>query len=196
MFSRARSRGLSLIELVFFIVVLAIGFAATLVLYNQAVTGSVDPIVRKQVLAIANSLLEEIELRGFTYCDPDDANVYTATSATVGGVGGCATIAESAMGPDAGETTRALFDNVNDYHGFKMPDPPKLIFSIQDVMGNTIQGLGGYAVTNVTVAPVGAATFGLVDDNDALLITVTVTGPTNVSVTLHGYRFRYAPNSP
>src|SRR5258708_11416226 len=123
MFNSARSAGLSLIELAVFIVVLAIGFAGTLMVYNQAVTGSVDPIVRKQVLAIASSLLEEIELRGFTYCDPDDANVYTATSATVG-AGGCATIAESAMGPDAGETTRALFDNVNDYHGFKMPDPP------------------------------------------------------------------------
>src|SRR5712671_6285997 len=118
MSNRPRSRGLSLIELVVFIVVLGIGFGATLVLYNQVVTGSVDPIIRKQVLAIATSLLEEIELRGFTYCDPDDANVYTATSATVG-AGGCATIAESAMGPDVGETTRALYDNVNDYHGFQ-----------------------------------------------------------------------------
>lgn len=188
MFNRARSLGLSLIELVVFIVVLAIGFAGTLVLYNQAVTGSVDPIVRKQVLAIATSLLEEIELRGFTYCDPDDANVYTATSATVG-AGGCATIAEVAMGPDAGETTRALFDNVNDYHGFQM------LSGIQDIMGNTVPGLGAYSVTNVTVVTAGG-TFGLADVNDALLITVTVTGPTNVSVTLQGYRFRYAPNSP
>ena len=188
MFSRARSRGLSLIELVVFIVVLSIGFAATLVLYNQAVTASVDPIVRKQVLAIATSLLEEIELRGFTYCDPDDANVYTATSATVG-AGGCATIAEVLMAPDAGETTRALFDNVNDYHGFQM------LSGIQDIQGNAVPGLGAYSVTNVTVATAGG-TFGLADVNDALLITVTVTGPTNVSVTLSGYRFRYAPNSP
>jgi MSHA pilin protein MshD len=187
MFNRARSPGLSLIELVVFIVVLAIGFAGTLVLYTQAVTGSVDPIVRKQVLAIATSLLEEIELRGFTYCDPDDANVYTATSATVG-AGGCATTVE-AIGPEAGETTRALFDNVNDYHGFQM------LSGIQDIMGNTVPGLGAYSVTNVTVATAGG-TFGLADVNDALLITVTVTGPTNVSVTLQGYRFRYAPNSP
>ena len=188
MFNRARSRGLSLIELVVFIVVLGIGFAGTLMLYNQAVTGSVDPIVRKQVLAIATSLLEEIELRGFTYCDPDDANVYTATSATVG-PGGCATTAEVAMGPDAGETTRALFDNVNDYHGFQM------LSGIQDIMGNTVPGLGAYSVTNVTVATAGG-TFGLADVNDALLITVTVTGPAGVSVSLQGYRFRYAPNSP
>jgi MSHA pilin protein MshD len=193
MFNRARSRGLSLIELVVFIVVLAIGFAATLVLYNQAVTGSVDPIVRKQVLAIATSLLEEIESRGFTYCDPDDPNVYTATSATVG-ASGCTSLATvENIGPEAGET-RAVFDNVNDYDGFKMPNPP-LIPSMQDITGSTIPGLGAYAVTNVTVVPAGA-TFSLVDANDALLITVTVTGPAGVSVTLQGYRFRYAPNSP
>src|SRR5258707_4329020 len=125
MSNRPRSRGLSLIELVVFIVVLGMGFGATLVIYNQVVTGSVDPIVRKQVLPIETSLLEEIELRGFTYCDPDDANVYTATSTA-----GCATTAEIAMGPDAGETTRALFDNVNDYHGFQM------LSGIQDIMGN------------------------------------------------------------
>jgi MSHA pilin protein MshD len=184
MFNRARSAGLSLIELVVFIVVLGIGFAGTLILYNQAVTGSVDPIVRKQVLAIATSLLEEIELRGFTYCDPDDANVYTATS-----TGGCATTAEIAMGPEAGETTRALFDNVNDYHGFQM------LSGIQDIMGNTVPGLGAYSVTNVTVATAGGS-FGLADVNDALLITVTVTGPAGISVSLQGYRFRYAPNSP
>jgi MSHA pilin protein MshD len=189
MFNRARSRGLSLIELVVFIVVLSIGFAATLVLYNQAVTASVDPIVRKQVLAIATSLLEEIELRGFTYCDPDDANVYTATSATVG-PGGCASAPTlEVIGPEAGDTSRALFDNVNDYHGFQM------LSGIQDIQGNTVPGLGAYSLTNVTVATAGG-TFGLADPNDALLITVTVTGPTNVSVTLSGYRFRYAPNSP
>src|SRR5438445_4903742 len=117
MCTKVRSLGLSLIELVFLIVILGIGFGATFLLYTQATKGSVDPVVRKQVLAIATSLLEEIELRGFTYCDPDDANVYTATSATVG-PGACASIAENAMGPDAGETARALFDNVNDYHGF------------------------------------------------------------------------------
>src|SRR5437899_8142257 len=119
MCTKARSLGLSLIELIFFIVILAIGFSATFLLYTQATRGSVDPVVRKQVLAIASSVLEEIELRGFTYCDPDDANVYTATSATVG-PGACATTAEAAMGPDTGETTRALFDKVNDYHGFPM----------------------------------------------------------------------------
>src|SRR5438132_13283327 len=99
MCTKARSLGLSLIELIFFIVILALGLSATFLLYTQATRGSVDPVVRKQVLAIATSVLEEIELRGFTYCDPADATVYTATSATLG-PNGCATTLQ-AMAPSA-----------------------------------------------------------------------------------------------
>src|SRR6266498_3277676 len=120
MCSRRRSRGVSLIEAVVFIIVLGIGFAGMLVLYNTATRGSVDPLVRKQALAIASSLLEEIQLRGFTYCDPDDANVYTASSATVGANGCASTVEGPPFGPEAGETSRALFDNVNDYNNFQM----------------------------------------------------------------------------
>lgn len=186
MCNKRRTRGLSLLELVIFIVVLGVGFAGVLVLYNQATKSSVDPVVRKQVLAVANSLLEEIELRGFTYCDPDDANVYTATSAVVG-AGGCAATIE-AMGPEAGETARSQFDNVNDYNGFTMTS------GIQDITGTTISGLNDYKVTSVSVTNAGG-TFSLPAD-DVLLVSLTVTGPTDVSVTLQGYRFRYAPNSP
>jgi MSHA pilin protein MshD len=185
---RQRAHGLSLIELVIFIVVLGVGFAGVLVLYNQATRSSVDPIVRKQVLAIASSLLEEIELRGFTYCDPDDANVYTATSTGVGANACASATTVEAIGPEAGETTRSQFDNVNDYNGLTM------VSGIQDITGTTISGLGDYQVTNVSVTNVGA-TFSLPAD-EVLLISLTVTGPADVNVTLQGYRFRYAPNSP
>ena len=176
-----RSSGVSLIELVVFIIILGIGLAGAMVFYNTVTQRSVDPLVRKQVLAIATSLLEEIELRGFTYCDPDDANVYTATSS-----GGCATTPE-AIGPEAGEV-RSQFDNVNDYNGFTMA-------TITDITGSTVPNLAGYQVTSVSIAPVGLV-FGLADNQDALSISVTVTGPSSVGVTLQGFRFRYAPNSP
>lgn len=172
--------GFSLIELVVFIIVLGVGLAGVMVFYNTATRSSVDPIIRKQVLAIATSLLEEIELRGFTYCDPNDDNVYTATTTA-----GC-TSPEN-LGPESGEA-RATFDNVNDYHGFSMS-------TITDITGTTVPNLNGYAVTNVTIASAGTQ-FGLASDPDALSISVTATGPGGVSVTLQGYRFRYAPNSP
>ena len=64
--SSSRQLGLSLVEVVVFIVVLGIGLAGMAVIYNQLTLASVDPVVRKQAVAIASSLMEEIQLRPFT----------------------------------------------------------------------------------------------------------------------------------
>src|SRR5215470_7670952 len=109
----ARSqRGLSLIELIIFIVVVGIGLAGVLVAINTGVGRSADPMVRKQALAAAESLLEEIELQPFTYCDPGDTAASTATSSA-----GCTTAGQSMDTPGnwgVGKTRYgpAFFDNV------------------------------------------------------------------------------------
>lgn len=181
-----RQRGLSLIEVVVFILVLGIGIVGVAALYNQVTQASVDPLVRKQAVAIANSLLEEIQLRPFTICDPDDANVFTATVTT-----DCTPGLVEVIGTEGGETRYASprFDNVSDYHGFAMTG------SIQDVTNSTILGLTGYSA-QVQVTAAGADFPAAVPADDALLITVTITTPANAQVVLHGYRLRYAPNSP
>jgi MSHA pilin protein MshD len=181
---RGHATGMSLIEVVVFIAVLAIGITATLVVYNRVTSASVDPMVRKQVLAIASSLLEEIELKGFTYCDPDDANVYTAATTA-----DCTTV--EGIGPEGGETRYSdpRFDNVSDYDGFAMSGA-----SMKNVDGSTISGLTDYSVS-VSVA--NAGTDFSITNTEALLITVTAQHvPTGTTVSLQGYRLRYAPNSP
>lgn len=60
-----RVRGMTLIELIVAIVVLGVGLTGVLVAYNQAVMRSADPMVTKQMLAIAEELMEEISLRPF-----------------------------------------------------------------------------------------------------------------------------------
>lgn len=184
MSSRRRARGLSLIEVVVFIVVFSIGIAGIAMLYNQLTVASVDPLVRKQALAVAASVMEEIQLKGFTTCDPDDANFHTHPSPA------CTTL--EAIGPEPGEGRYAdpRFDNVNDYHGFAMSGA-----SIRDVTGTVIAELDAYAVT-VTVANAGGDFPDVADPADALRITVAVTGPAGVSVSLQGYRLRYAPDTP
>lgn len=177
-----RRRGFTLIELVLFIAIVGAGVAGVLLAYDYAVRGSADPVVKKQALAIAESLLQEIQQMPFTYCDPDDPAVTTATSPA-----GCAT--PEALGPEAGETRydpNTPFDNVNDYHLFSM-NP------IRDINNNVITGLDAYtASVNVTVLPDN--TLPGIINGGALQITVTVTGPANVTVTIDGYRTRYAPN--
>lgn len=193
--SRSVSRGLTLVELIVSITVIAAGVAGILIVLNVAVRDSADPLIQKQALAIAESLLEEVQLMPFTYCDPDDPQAETATSATVG-VAGCLVRVE-AIGADTAyapyQTTNETrlsattpFDNVNDYHTFSMA-------GVVDITGSSPPGLAAYTAS-VTVAPQALNGPPNVPPAESLLITVTVTGPGNASVRLDGYRTRYAPN--
>jgi len=183
---RLNQRGVSLIELIMFIVIVSAALAGILSVMNVTTRGSADPLVHKQALSIAESLLEEVELMPFTFCDPDDpaAGLDTTvdTTACTAPAGG------DALGPEAGEdrySAATPFDNVNDYNGFAMAAG-----SILDIDGlNT--GVAGYAAT-VAVAPVA---YGGIAAGEALQITVTVTGPDNVPVAVDGMRTRYAPRA-
>ncbi|KAB2311574.1 pilus assembly protein MshD [Betaproteobacteria bacterium SCN2] len=84
-----RQAGISLVELILFIVIVSIGLAGILSVMNLTTRHSADPMVRKQALAAAESLMEEIALKNFS--DPD--------------------------GSEAGET-RPSFDDIDDYHGY------------------------------------------------------------------------------
>lgn len=177
-----RQRGLSLIELVMFIVIVSLALLGVLKIFAQATGASADPQLRRQALTIAESVLEEVSLMPFTYCDPDDANVETATSAA-----SCATLAE-ALGPEAGENrfVTPQFDNVNDYNGYAMT-------GIVDLANTAVSGLGAYSAS-VSVSPDALGSLSAAS-GEALRISVTVTGPGGTSVTLDGYRTRHAPRS-
>jgi MSHA pilin protein MshD len=187
---RRRSLGLSLVELIVFIVIVSVAVAGVLAALNVATRGSADPVIQKQALAIAEAVLEEVQLMPFTYCDPDDANAGTAVDTA-----GCAAAVEN-PGPEAldvpptgpAETRTGIvrpFDNVNDYHLFNMGP------GITDITGAAVTGLGAYTAT-VSVA---SQALGAVPASESLLIAVTVTGPGNTTATLHGYRVRYVPNA-
>lgn len=85
----ARQAGFTLIELIFFIVVVAVGAVGILTVMNESVGRSADPMLRKQALALADSILEEVLAKSFA--DPDGTNV--------------------------GETGRVDWDDVSDYNG-------------------------------------------------------------------------------
>ncbi|HTN67695.1 MAG TPA: type II secretion system protein [Burkholderiaceae bacterium] len=182
-----RQAGISLIELVIFIVVVSIGVVGILSVMNVTTKASADPLVRKQALAIAESLLEEIELQAFTFCDPNDARALTATSATVGPNGCAATVMSIPSAPRLGSglARDPQYQNVADYNNFVMGNP------IRDVNGNTITELAGYSAA-VAISQVA---FGGTPNSETLKIDVTVTGPANMAITLTGYRMRYAPNA-
>lgn len=203
----ARQRGLSLIELIIFMVIMGAAAGGILQLLNLSTRSSVEPLQRKQALMIAASLLEEVELAHFTYCDPADANADTATSAA-----GCASVAE-AVGPEtvAGVTNSRPYDNVNDYvskfdeaqEAFLNPGG-QLADAALVVFGGATTPLSGFKA-RLKLSPV--STLGPTDLTipsgadgalmEVLQITVTVSYGSGYgsSVTLDGYRTRYAPGA-
>lgn len=89
---RGPQSGLSLIELVIFIVVVSAALVGILSVMDITTKSSADPQIRKQAIAIAESLLEEVMLKeyasgGYTgtdrsqFDDVDDYNGYTANPA-------------------------------------------------------------------------------------------------------------------
>jgi MSHA pilin protein MshD len=170
--SSHRSAGVTLVELVMFIVLVGIAFSALLLAISNFTRHSADPLLRKQALAIAEALFEEVELMPFTFCDPDDPK---ASDTTVTATTGCNVFEDSPFGPEGGEARNdptTPFDNPSDYNG------------------STITGMVANYSALITVTQAG---LGGIAGNDALRINVTVTAPDSSTLSLDGYRARYAP---
>jgi len=191
--SSSRQSGLSLVELIIFIVIVSIGLAGILWVMNVTVRHSADPQQRKQALAIAESLMEEVMLARFTYCDPSDPAAETARSAAE-----CTTPEQ--LGPEGGAGDQARpFDNVNDYVTQWNVPQPAFGVPLTDVAGADISVNGTYSAT-LTLTPeplqgiASTVNAGSTAAINALRVTVAVTygGET---ITLEGYRTRYAPRS-
>jgi MSHA pilin protein MshD len=192
--------GVTLVELVVFMVIVSVALVGVLKVLDITNRGSVDPLVRKQAISIAESLLLEIEQQPFTLCDPDDANAATAvtTADCTGGAAasqdkGGAALTSPSPNTESRYSTISPFDNVADYGGFTMPDAN--CAGICSPGDNTpLLNLNAYKAV-VTITRVGGtAPFASFPLSAVLQIAVRVTGPANTDVTLTGYRFRYAPN--
>jgi MSHA pilin protein MshD len=197
--------GVTLVELIVFIVIVSVAVVGVLKTLEMTNRASVDPMITKQALAIADSLLSEVEQQPFTYCDPDDANVSTATS-TADCTGGAANSQDKnngTLGPTPSTESRFLntdpFDNVADYNGFTMSDSNSSCAGICNPGGSgtgTVidSNLKGYTAT-VAISRAGAsAPFAALPLDAVLKIVVSVTGPANTNVKVTGYKVRYAPN--
>lgn len=69
-----RQRGITLIELIIFIVIVGVGIAGILAVMNVTVRSSADPVVHKQMAALAEAILEEVMTKEYnpnaTYPQP------------------------------------------------------------------------------------------------------------------------------
>lgn len=177
--SAARQSGLSLIELVVFIMIVSVALAGILSVLNVTAAHSADPMVQKQAQALADGLLEEIQLGSFAYCDGGDAQVLYATNS-----GACTGSVADSYGPEAGEVRP--FNSVKDYASAART---ATAIATTDLSG-AIAGPAGYAAT---VFIDDSVALGAISVGDTLLIRVTVTGPANTIAYAEGYRTRLIP---
>jgi MSHA pilin protein MshD len=163
-----RARGTTLVEVIIFILIVSVAVTAVLNALSVAVRASSDPLIQRQTLAIAASLIQEIDNQPYAQKDPYNP----------GGP-------DDAIGPEAGETRAGSplpFDNPNDYSGYTET-------GIVAPDGTSVAGLGSYAAS-VTATQ---QAMGNVPASDGLLVVVTATGPDGQPVTLTAFRARYAP---
>jgi len=160
-----RQRGVTLVELLLAMLIISVAVASVLGVLGLTSGRSADPLLARQSLAVAESLLQEILSQPFTASDLD---------------GG-----PDAIGPEAGETRGSAitpFDHVDDYHGYTLN-------GIVKADGTPIAGLSGYS-TAVAIQPQALANIAA---GEGLLVTVTVTAPGGASFSLSGFRARVAP---
>jgi MSHA pilin protein MshD len=156
--SASKQAGFTLIEAIISMVIVSIAAIALAGAMGLAFKHSADGLLDSKSQQLAMAYVEEIRGKRFAEVTP------------LGGVPPCSSIGTpcGALGPD-GET-RALFDDVDDYHG--VADAPP-----RDSEDQVVPGFNSFAVAvdvfYATAAQVAA--WGLDHASDAKVVTVTVT---------------------
>jgi MSHA pilin protein MshD len=101
------SSGVSLIEMIVFIVVVSIALLALIGVYNQATIRNADPLIRVRALESAQSLLDEII--SLKYDEATPTGGIPACSSAVPGAEACTNVPDPSPTPD--------YDDVDDYAG-------------------------------------------------------------------------------
>ena len=148
--SSSRQSGMTLIELIIAIVIISVGLAGVLMAFTTTVLSSADPMLHKQMSAVADGMMEEILLKPFaaaantapatcardTYNDVLDFNGYS--TANVCDIDGGAVAALTGYGVSVSVTTPAASP---------FPDVPAadvLVIRIDVTRGSSTHSLTGW----------------------------------------------------
>lgn len=162
--------GLTLIELLVFIVVVGVAATAMLIVFGSLARNSAGLLPDMQAQALAAGMMQEVLARP----------AYCGSSTPLDGAG-----------PESGETRMTPYNNANDYQGFDSNADGGISFLNGVPLDTNGDGNPDFPGYRVQVA-VGSANLPPVPANDAQRVTVTVTPPFGARVRLDGVRFCYA----
>lgn len=167
--------GATLVELVIAIVILGIAIVPLTMTLSFSASHSADSMIEVKVIELGQAYIEEIVSKRYD----DNTAQGGSPPCSASGVP-CGTI-----GAEAGET-RALFDDVDDYHG--VDDSPPL-----DSLGSARLGYDRFRVeVEVSYADASEVTaYGLDSTADAKKILVRVHPPVGTPVTFDVYRSNF-----
>ncbi|MBK6908242.1 MAG: type II secretion system protein [Rhodocyclaceae bacterium] len=170
--------GFTLVEMIVFIVIVSVALTGVLLAFNTTIKSSADPLITKQVLRVAEGIMQEVLKKQYQN-DPADA---TNSSATLGCTPTTPPLCRINTPAD-----RANYNDVDDYSGFSQT-------GITQLDGTTaVSGLSTYSFSIAIDKTAAGATLGALTGgapNEVKKITVTVSGG-NQSLTLVGYRTNY-----
>lgn len=181
MWTKSAQQGLTLVELIVTIVVLAIALVLITQMLGGGLSRSADTLIELRTATLAKAYIDEILGKRF---DENSANNGVPPCRAPDGPGGVPANREctvfASFGPDSGET-RSRFDDVDDYTNIDEGEGPGVLNPLQDAEGNTRTGYEGFRVViDVRYIDIADEESGLGQNNelddeyDAKLITVTV----------------------
>ena len=205
-----KQAGISFIELIIFIVILSTALTAITLIYINATRSSADPMVRIRAVELAQSTMEEILLKRYDEATPVGGGcVDNMTNTRCSSQPDAIANVIGNFGPD-GETSRATYDDVDDYHNLlycgdnatatASACPSLTCTDMLDESGTDISAeYAGFSVCiKVSFAGgIGAAaeinpgTGVDVLTNDAKRIDVIVTDPVKSQIFLSGYKLNF-----
>lgn len=169
----SNQRGFTLIELIVGIVVLTISLAIVSTLIAPAEEKSADNVLQIKASELAQSLMNDISSRAFDH-----------NSDMTGGLVRCgetdAPVCSATLGPEAGETSRSQFNDVDDFNNFS------------EKINSTDDGIhSGYNEFSIHVGVVYAGTDLGLSNNLAKRITVTVTTPLGTAIEFSSHKANF-----
>jgi len=153
--SLRQQRGISLIELIMFIVIVSVALAGIMLVMDTVTRSSADPLLRKQALAVAEAMLEEVRLQPLV--GPGCVGILGADAARNG--------ASSVCDYDGYSTTSGILD-----FSSNAPVGGLGSYDVTNVSVAQIPTLGGTAIT------AGSGVVVTVTVSDPMGVTIAATG--------------------